>query len=220
MNIDEFIRESIRQNKEEAKQIMMKKKQERISELLAKSGLGKRFRRRTFENFEIKDKNQGAYNKAIEFAGEFPKTRKGLLITGPVGTGKTHLAAAIANYLIQQLYTVLFGNITDIVTLVKSTYSKDSEVTELQIIDALTKDVDLLVIDDLGKEYSTPNTRTLLYQVINRLYEDEKPIVITTNYNAENLKAKYGEQGEAIVSRITEMTVPIILAGDDWRLKL
>jgi len=95
MNIDEFIRESIRQNKEEAKQIMMKKKQERISELLAKSGLGKRFRRRTFENFEIKDKNQGAYNKAIEFAGEFPKTRKGLLITGPVGTGKTHLAAAM-----------------------------------------------------------------------------------------------------------------------------
>ncbi|HHV32213.1 MAG TPA: ATP-binding protein [Clostridiales bacterium] len=219
MNIDDFIRESIRRNEEEAREFAMKKKQERIAAILEKSGLGKRFQKRTFEGFKQTDKNRGAYLKALDFCNAFPDNWRGLLITGPVGTGKTHLAAAIANKLIKELYTVMFGNITDIITLVKSTYSKDSEVSEMQVIQTLTQDVDLLVIDDLGKEYSSKNTNTVLYQIINRLYEDEKPIIITTNYNSEQLKSKFGERGEAIVSRITEMTVPIIMTGEDWRLK-
>lgn len=218
MNIDEFIRASIRRNEEEAKQLIMKQKQERVNAILEKSGLGKKFQKRTFENFRVTKENQEQYKQAKEFAENFPKD-KGLLITGPVGSGKTHLAAAVANYLIEKLYTVIFGNITDIMTLVKSTYSKDSEVSELQIIDTLTKDVDLLIVDDLGKEYQSPNTSTVLYQIINRLYEDEKPIIVTTNFNSELLKTKYKERGEAIVSRITEMTIPIIMTGKDWRLK-
>ena len=218
LQIDDFIRESIRKNEEEARQLMMKKKQERVSEILSKSGLGRKFQKRTFKNFQVTKENQEQYRRVKEFAENFPKD-KGLLISGPVGSGKTHLAAAVANYLIEKLYTVIFGNITDIMTLVKSTYSKDSEVSELQIIDTLTKDVDLLIVDDLGKEYQSPNTSTVLYQIINRLYEDEKPIIVTTNFNSELLKTKYKERGEAIVSRITEMTIPIIMTGKDWRLK-
>lgn len=218
MNIDEFIRASIRRNEEEAKQLIMKQKQERVNAILEKSGLGKKFQKRTFENFRVTKENQEQYKQAKEFAENFPKN-KGLLITGSVGTGKTHLAAAIANHLINKLYTVIFGNITDIIALIKSTYSKDSEVSEFQIIHMLTKQVDLLILDDLGKEYATENTRSVLYQIINRLYEDERSVVITTNYDSQNLKAKLGERGEAIVSRITEMTEPVIMAGDDWRLK-
>lgn len=218
MNIDEFIRESIRRNEEEAKQLLLKKRQERIAELLAKSGIGAKFRKRTFETFKVTENNQDAYYHAREFVDNFPNSR-GLLFMGPVGTGKTHLAAAIANRLIEKLYTVIFGNITDIIAMVKTTYKKESELTELEIIDTLTKDVDLLVIDDLGKEYPTENTAVLLYQIINRLYENEKPIVITTNLVSEELKKRYQDKGEAIVSRITEMCKPVKMVGDDWRLK-
>lgn len=218
MNIDEFIRESIRRNEEEAKRLMQKKRQERISELVSKSGIGVKFRKRTFHNFVVDDWNRDAFFKAKNFVESFPNTR-GLLFMGPVGTGKTHLAAAIANYLIEQLYTVLFGNITDIIALVKTSYREESELTELEIINTLTKDIDLLVIDDLGKEYPTENTAVLLYQIINRLYENEKPVVITTNMTSEELKKRYQDKGEAIVSRITEMCKPVKLVGDDWRLK-
>lgn len=218
MDIDEFLRESIQKNEEEAKRLMQKKRQERISELVSKSGIGVRFRKRTFQNFVVEDWNRDAFFKAKNFVESFPNT-KGLLFMGPVGAGKTHLAAAIANYLVEQLYAVMFGNITDIIALVKTTYQKEAELTELEIIKTLTEDVDLLIIDDLGKEYPTENTAVLLYQIINRLYENEKPVVITTNMTSEELKKRYGDKGEAIVSRITEMCKPIKMVGEDWRLK-
>jgi DNA replication protein DnaC len=134
-----------------------------------------------------------------------------------VATGKTHLAAAIANELIDSLYTVIFGNVTDIITLIKSSYGK-TELDESEIINTIT-DIDLLIIDDLGKEYATENTRMLLYQIINRLYENEKPVIITTNLNSDALAAKYGDRGAAIVSRITEMCDPVTLDGNDWRIR-
>lgn len=219
MNIDEFIRESIRKNEEEAKQILMKKRQDRIAELLAKSGLGKRFQKRTFESFKVTDENRDAYKTAFDFAQEFPKVSRGLLFTGPVGTGKTHLASAIANALIEKLYTVICRNITDIISFIKSSYGKEAELTEYEIVDIITKEVDLLIVDDLGKEKTSENTNTLLYQIINRLYEDEKPIIVTTNFVGEALAQKLGERGEAIVSRLTEMCQPVKMSGEDWRLK-
>lgn len=219
LSIDDFLRDSIRKNEEEAKQILMKKRQDRIAELLVKSGLGKRFQKRTFESFTVTDENKAAYKTAFDFAQEFPKVSSGLLFTGPVGTGKTHLASAIANKLIEKLYAVICRNITDIISFIKSSYGKDAELTEYEIVDILTKEVDLLIIDDLGKEKTSDNTNMLLYQIVNRLYEDEKPIVVTTNFVGKTLAQKLGERGEAIISRLTEMCQPVKMTGEDWRLK-
>jgi len=219
----EYIRKSIEANEKAAKEMAMKKRQEKAMELLKKSGLGKRFAKRTFKNFKkdnIAPELLYAYNKAFEFATKFPDVEKGLLFTGPVGTGKTHLAAAIANQLIDQLYSVAFGNVTDIITLIKSTYSKDSQLTEAELIRAFTDDTDIFIIDDLGKEHSSPNTSTVLYQIINRLYENEKPIVVTTNFSSAALCKKLNERGEAIMSRLAEMCEIIKVTGPDWRLKV
>lgn len=217
-----FLKESIERNEREAKETLMKKKQEKILQLLEKSGLGKRFAKRTFETFRKNDLTPqllNAYKKAYEFVRNFPQVEKGLLFTGPVGTGKTHLAAAIANELINKLYSVVFGNVTDIVTLIKSTYRADSELSEAEVIKMFTEDTDLLIIDDLGKENISEYTSTILYQIINRLYENEKPIIVTTNFGSATLRRKFGEKGNAIVSRLAEMCEFIKVVGEDWRLK-
>lgn len=213
----EFVKHSITANEEKAKQMLAQKRQEEAQRLLMQSGLGKRFQQRTFATYKVLDKNMDhAKAEAIGFITDFPNT-KGLLFSGPVGIGKTHLAAAIANHLIKHLYVVLFGSSADIISRIKQTYGKSGE-SELDVIEALTN-VDLLIIDDLGKEKASDNTSTVLYQIINRLYEDEKPLIITTNYTSDALISRLGEKGEAIVSRITEMCKPVVMRGDDWRLK-
>lgn len=218
MDFKTFLRESMKRNEEEAKELMLQERQKKINEINKNSGLPKRFKRKTFENYERGD-NFIAYKKAEEFAENFPDINKGLLLVGPVGTGKTHLAAAISNKLISRLYSVYFGNTTDIMSFIKSTYSKDAEMTEGEAIELMTEKVDLLVIDDLGKENETENTLSVLYQIINKLYENEKPVVITTNFNSSDLARKLGERGPAMVSRITGMCEPVVLSGEDWRLK-
>lgn len=217
MNYKEFLRKSMKQNEKEVQELLLKERQEKIAALSRGSGVPKRFNNATFKNYNQADNNM-ALTKSRNFVEDFPNT-KGLLLTGPVGTGKTHLACAIANELIEKLYSVYFGNVVNIMSFIKSTYSKDSDITEDEAINIMTDKVDLFIIDDLGKENETSYTSSMLYQLINRAYENEKPIIITTNENSIELARKLGDRGQAIVSRITEMCEPVIFEGEDWRMK-
>lgn len=217
MNYKEFLRKSMKQNEKEVQELLLKERQEKIAALSRGSGVPKRFNNATFKNYNQADNNM-ALTKSRNFVEDFPNT-KGLLLTGPVGTGKTHLACAIANELIEKLYSVYFGNVVNIMSFIKSTYSKDSDITEDEAINIMTDKVDLFIIDDLGKENETSYTSSMLYQLINRAYENAKPIIITTNENSIELARKLGDRGQATVSRITEMCEPVIFKGEDWRMK-
>lgn len=217
MNYKEFLRKSMKQNEKEVQELLLKERQEKIAALSRGSGVPKRFNNATFKNYNQADNNM-ALTKSKNFVENFPNA-KGLLLTGPVGTGKTHLACAIANELIEKLYSVYFGNVVDIMSFIKSTYSKDSDITEDEAINIMTDKVDLFIIDDLGKENESSYISSMLYQLINRAYENEKPIIITTNENSIELARKLGNRGQAIVSRITEMCEPVIFKGEDWRMK-
>lgn len=216
MNVKEFLRKSIKENEMEARDYLLAEKSKRVNLLLNTNGLPPLFKKKNFDNYD-KNNNPIAFKQAQAFVDNFPNT-KGILFIGSVGVGKTHLAASIASEVNKKLYSSYFGNVVDIMSFVKSSYNKDSNLTELEAVDIMTRKIDLLVIDDLGKENNTEHNLALLYQIINKLYENEKPLIITTNYGAVDLNKKLGSRSQAIISRISSMCTPVVLNGRDWRL--
>lgn len=184
--------------------------------LLEESNLGRRFKSRTFDTFQ-QDKNPTAYQKAFDYAEGFESNKgEGLLFSGTPGTGKTHLAAAITNHIIFQFsIAVKFGSFIDILEDIKKTFGKkyDKKADDDDLLEQLIE-IPLLVIDDIGKENSTDWSNSILYRVINRRYEDYKPIIITTNYSIKELEQNIGK---ATFSRIIEMCDGIKMDGNDFR---
>lgn len=159
-----------------------------------------------------------AKNEAIKFITEFDK-EVSLVLSGMPGVGKSHIAVAIANAL-KDDYSVLYLKSNDILTLIQDSY-KGSNHSEQDLLDAC-KDVDLLVIDDLGAEYSKASdaeswASTKLFSVLdNRL---GKSVIVTTNYSETQLVEKFGMNGERIVSRMNDNAELIRIKGKDGRRK-
>ena len=212
---------------EEAKKLAeeRKRKQERIERLLGKSGIKKRFQRRTFEKF-ITDTPERVrcYQIAKRYADSFSiryENGDGLYIEGTNGTGKTHLAAAIALQLINEGIPVVCKTSSDLLLDIKKAY--DDEYTKESAVLDVYKSVDLLIIDDLGKEQCSDWSVSTLYSILNDRYEDMKPTIITTNYGAEDLIRALTPKGYdntkivAIISRLRETSTVITMAWDDYR---
>lgn len=201
-----------------------RRRKEDIEKLVGNSGIKKRFKSRTFDIFKVDSENEIAYNNSKMFADNFEKFSEegeGLFYTGTFGTGKTHLAVSVALDLIDKGISVICMTSIDLLAEIKKTYDNNRNTSEHQILKAY-KDVDLLVIDDLGKEYSSDWSIAMLYDIINHRSENCKSTIVTTNYSDDNLvdrlarKSNYETAG-AIVSRLHEMTMGITLNGKDKR---
>lgn len=200
-------------------------KREKIEKLLGKSGIKKRFRRRTFENFITNTSERAqAYEVAYRYAETFSERYEngdGLYIEGTNGTGKTHLAGAIALKLINEGIPVICKTSSDLLLDIKKAY-EDEHTKESAVLDAY-KGVDLLIIDDLGKEQCSDWSMSNLYSILNDRYEDMKPTIITTNYGAEDLIRALTPKGYdntkivAIISRLRETSTVITMAWADYR---
>jgi len=118
-----------------------------------------------------------AYQMAREFAND---PRGWLVLTGPIGCGKTHLAAAIANHALANQTRVLFAVVPDLLDHIRATFMPSSTVTYDSRFEAV-RSTFLLVLDDLGAEYSSPWAQEKLYQIFNHRYNYELPTVVTTN---------------------------------------
>lgn len=183
--------------------------------LKRESNLGKRFCSKTFESFE-KERNPVAYQIAYQYAKNFSdEQEEGLIIIGNPGTGKTHLAAAIANYCITHHETKLkFGNFVDILDSIRKTFHEQTESEQRDEIIQKLQQMPLLIIDDLGKEKTSEWTREILYRIVNYRYAECKPLIITTNLTPEQL-AKSTDP--ATVSRIIEMCKGVQMTGRSFR---
>lgn len=160
--------------------------------LLSQAGLVDRYAGRTLDGFVFEGEDTSisiAATKAANFVEYFDKvlaTGKGLYLTGSFGTGKTHLAAGIALEICKKMKPVVMLSMVELLARLRSSYSSNDPNSELTLMKLFTH-VDLLVIDDLGKESPSEWTLEKLYQIINTRYELKKPIIITTNYNDQEL---------------------------------
>lgn len=222
---EEYDRKEAQRKVAEEEQERRRAMQQKIERLLGRSGIKRRFQQRTFENFRCdtpgRKKNYGI---AKEYADNFAYHRArgdGLYIEGTNGTGKTHLAAAIALQLIGEGIPVICKTSSDLLMDIKKSF--DSEGAREHEVLAVYKRVDLLIIDDLGKEQCSDWSMSTLYSILNDRYEDMKPTIVTTNYNADNLvsaltpKGYDGTKITAIISRLREVSTVMTMAWGDAR---
>ena len=145
----------------------------------------------TFDTFEVRRdvpvEQRNNLRKALEIAREFAQQPEGWLIfMGSYGSGKTHLAAAIANAYQARGGMALFVTVPDLLDHLRAAFAPNSHTSYDKRFNEV-KTAALLVLDDLGTESATPWAREKLYQLFNHRYNARLPTVITTSHELEKL---------------------------------
>jgi len=179
----------------------------------------------TFENLdprkgELAIDEEENLARAVKIARAFAEhPRDWLIFTGTYGVGKTHLAAAIANYRAQQGQPALFVVVPDLLDHLRATFTPQSTVPFDQRFEEVRR-APLLVLDDLGTESATPWAREKLYQIFDYRYNARLPTVITTATPLEELDPRLATR-ILDVSRCTTfaLLVPAYRGGAPRRKK-
>lgn len=144
------------------------------------------------------------------YAEGFDTARPNLLLRGATGTGKTHISLAIAAAACARECDVIYGPVQSLLhVLEKEHFGRAEGDTETTLIGC-----DLLILDDLGTEFSSPFYTGALYGLINGRMLASKPTVISTNLDAAAIYEHYGEQ---IASRLIGTYEPLLFVGRDIR---
>lgn len=177
----------------------------RIEELKKNSDLGEKFRDVTFDRSE----KISEFKPCIDYckqAGDNYRTGKGMYLHGLVGRGKTHTMACMLNVLAGKLYVPYFTSFNNIARDIKSTYNRNSKLTEEDVYWQYTQDYQFLFIDDVGTEYASAtdgNIQRVIFDIINKRYNDSKPIIFSSNLAIKNLSTAGID--ERVIHRIYEM---------------
>jgi DNA replication protein DnaC len=124
------------------------------------------------------------------------------------GCGKTHLAAATANYRLQAGKPALFLVVPEFLDHLRSAFNPESKVSYDQLFES-AKNAPLLIMDDLGEQSTTPWAREKLYQVINYRYNAKLPTVITTTYALDELESSISSRlADSRLNLVFNINVP------------
>lgn len=165
--------------------------------------------------FENDDRANARISDAMERYANgfryFMSDGKGLLLHGPVGTGKTYYAACIANRLIENGYDVKMTNFARLTNQIQGTYQGKQE-----LIDSLN-DYQLLIIDDLGAERSSEYMMEMVYNIIDSRYRSGLPFIVTTNLLMDEIKKPQDVNYARIYDRILQRCFPVEVTGNSRR---
>lgn len=205
-------------------------KQEIINVVYSQSNIREILRRENFQTFsydyysddEINpttglsslDTAQRAVRECQNFINDFDNKPKNLFFYGDTGVGKTFLSNCVAKELLEKGYSVIYFTAFQLFDILsKGVFSKDADaIAAHQNI----FDCDLLIIDDLGTEFSNSFTSSQLFLCVNERILRQKSTIISTNLNMNNLVDLYSER---TLSRISSNYSIIKLFGDDIRIK-
>ena len=152
------------------------------------------------------------YNFCKSYSENFSGIDKSILMEGGTGLGKTHLSLAIARRVIERGYGVIYCSVPNILAVMeKEHFSRDGSRTTLRHLESC----DLLILDDLGTEFSTHFTTTSIYNLINTRMAREKATIINTNLPLTELKKIYSDR---LVSRIIGDHIYLTFIGEDVRI--
>ncbi len=174
----------------------------------------------TFDNFsldfysgdssEVMAKN---LNYCKKYVDNFINSDENLLFIGNTGLGKTHLSLAIANSLIEKGKNVIYTSWLNILTILERERFQGTDNDEYTI-DSLIE-CELLILDDLGAEFTTQFSVATLYNILNSRINYRKPTIINTNLIFKELGARYSDR---IVSRIAGNFTTLRFSGNDIRI--
>lgn len=168
-----------------------------------------------FENFVVErpglsDPQRNSLRTALSLSMQFVEGVDGhwLVLQGTYGTGKTHLAAAIGNFLVENGYNVLFLTVPDLLDHLRTTFDPSADMRYGDLFE-MVRSVRVLILDDLGTEAPTQWAGEKLFQLLNDRYIRELPTVITTNHSVEDLDKRIASrlQDRRFVWR-SEINVP------------
>lgn len=168
----------------------------REERLMSAARIPKRYQHCDFENFEVDNyAGQGfgpsgeGWDQSLKqarlvvqaFAREYPTGESGLLLMGPCGAGKTHLAVAVLRNIVERGHTGLFYDYRELLKQLQSSYNPASQTAEADVLDPVLR-VEVLLLDDLGASKPSDWALETVGHILNTRYNEKRVTLITTNY--------------------------------------
>jgi len=190
--VDEQTAERELKDKKEKAERDIRRQKEWSERTRINAGISKRNLYKTFDDYICKNEGQAkAKNDCERFVKEFPSD-KSMIMVGGVGTGKTLLASAMLESLVDDNRCEII-KVIDLIRHLKSTWNKDSESTEENLIKYFVK-LDLLILDEVGSQFGSDTEKLFIFDIIDGRYQDMKQTVLISNLDINGIKEVIGER--------------------------